>query len=571
MATTYPYAPLATDSLGDAFAGRTVNDWKNYAAHDPLRQTAQFLWKPVQDELLALIRAGVSNRTYRITWTCDAGLAVGDPVYISSNTTVTKSAANLAASAKIVGFCRYKPTSTTCFLDHFRYVYGLSGGTAGALVYLSNTGTYSAAAGTIPVVAGVWISTAEAWLSATSWTMDASLLYMTLATAQTVSGVKTFNTGTLRLLNPANTQYVQITPGAQLGDRTLYLPVIGLDGGDDTLMTLRTDQDIPSMTYGRKTFAAGKLRLFDSDESHRISIQTSNETADRDLYVPVLGTTKYIVVTSETDGQIVNADIDAAAAIAPTKLLRPYGYALLRDTRAFGIEGGRAKMTDGATEAFTARVLNEELDDTGDMGTLLFTPPTPHATLAQHTSDGTNAVIKTTAAHTLLVGESVILRGWTWAGGEDNYRGINCAYTITAVTSDTFTIQPYRTSGTNPTVVGTIELGKFSLAAGTYEIDALVPAFECNQHQAKLVSIASGVETDEIRGTTECCNSGVYVTTYSRIKGRFTFSGTGVLEIKHMVTYVNAGTPNTSTFGKPKYYGAGNEHYTTVELRRVGA
>ena len=91
-----------------------------------------------------------------------AGLAVGDPVYISADNTVTKALATDSTKNQVFGFVRFKgtigaasvPTALTCYLVNFLGMTTLSGGTAGANIYLTDTGTFSATPGTVTTVVG---------------------------------------------------------------------------------------------------------------------------------------------------------------------------------------------------------------------------------------------------------------------------------------------------------------------------------------------------------------------------------------------------------------------------------
>lgn len=164
-----PYTPGLADAAQDAFAGQAFADPGSsaYAAADPARVDAKYFLKPVQDEILSLHAGRVASASYRRTWTCVSGLNVGDPVYVSANDTVALADATTAAKAQVIGFVRYKPTTTTCYIEHFRYVSGLSGGTAGAAVCLSDAGGFSASAGTVAKIVGQWITATEALLHAT--------------------------------------------------------------------------------------------------------------------------------------------------------------------------------------------------------------------------------------------------------------------------------------------------------------------------------------------------------------------------------------------------------------------
>ena len=168
MATTY--TPAAGDADEDAHAGQAFDDPIVYTAANNKRVDSKYFLKPVQDEVLGLIKGRVASQAYRITWTCGSGDAVGSPVRISGNDTVTTALATTAANSKVIGFIRYKPTATTCYIDHFRVATGLSGLTAGNDVFLTDAGSFSASAGTYRKVLGLADSTTSAVLFATSFT-----------------------------------------------------------------------------------------------------------------------------------------------------------------------------------------------------------------------------------------------------------------------------------------------------------------------------------------------------------------------------------------------------------------
>jgi hypothetical protein len=172
----YTQTPVATDASQDAYTIRAFNDPLQFSSFSASRVDGKYFLKPVQDELLALIDSSVARRTYGVQFTCLAGDAVGDPVYLQAANTVNKADATTATKAKVVGFICHKGaknaasegSATTCYLVHYRYVSGLSGGTAGNPVYLSDTGSFAASAGTVAKVVGVWLSTTEAWVYASS-------------------------------------------------------------------------------------------------------------------------------------------------------------------------------------------------------------------------------------------------------------------------------------------------------------------------------------------------------------------------------------------------------------------
>ncbi len=162
----YTITPAASSALEDAFVIRVLSDDHNNN-YDPAICSAKYFGAPTWNELLGLLAGRVASKAYQKTWTCLAALAVGDAVYISANNTLTKADATTDAKARVIGFVRYKPTTTTCFLDHFVQKTGLSGGTADGIVYLTDAGGFGAAAGTKLKPLGVWLNTTDAlcWAS----------------------------------------------------------------------------------------------------------------------------------------------------------------------------------------------------------------------------------------------------------------------------------------------------------------------------------------------------------------------------------------------------------------------
>ena len=128
--------------------------------------SARHVGKPLFENLKALLNGRVASNQYLHTWVCGAE-AVGDPMRVSANDTLTQALATTSGNAQCIGFIRYKPTAISCLLAHFYRKTGLAGGTAGAPVYLTDAGGYSAAPGTIPRVVGMWANATVALLVAT--------------------------------------------------------------------------------------------------------------------------------------------------------------------------------------------------------------------------------------------------------------------------------------------------------------------------------------------------------------------------------------------------------------------
>jgi len=135
----------------------------------------------------------------------------------------------------------------------------------------------------------------------------------------------------------------------------------------------------------------------------------------------------------------------------------------------------------------------------------------------------------------------------------------------------TFTSGAWQTRDLNTEVSDTgghasIASNQITLAAGTYIVNALVPAANVVRHQARLYNVTGGAVL--LLGTSERCGSSAstpadFIQTPSRIKGLIDLTASAVLEVQHYCV-----TTGTSTgFG----YAAGitTEVYTTIELIRI--
>jgi len=153
----------------DAFTlPATITDPVNFAAHDTRRVTAEFIGKPLLENLKALLDGRVASKGLKKTFTCLSGDAVDDPVYLQAADTVNKAVATDTTKSKVIGFIRFKPTTTTCHIDHFLRKTGLSGLTFNTEVFLTDAGGFAATAGTIEKVVGIASSTTEGLLVATA-------------------------------------------------------------------------------------------------------------------------------------------------------------------------------------------------------------------------------------------------------------------------------------------------------------------------------------------------------------------------------------------------------------------
>jgi len=131
----------------------------------------------------------------------------------------------------------------------------------------------------------------------------------------------------------------------------------------------------------------------------------------------------------------------------------------------------------------------------------------------------------------------------------------------------TFTSGAWRTRDLNTEVVDTgsnctLSSNQFTLLAGTYRIQAYVPAAYVRQHQARLRNITDSTTT--VEGTSEYTTSSDAdaTTTKSIIEGRFTIASSKAFEIQHQCGVTLA----TNGFGAPANFGT--EIYTTVRLEK---
>ena len=175
--------PAGSDSLQDAFPGQTVYDPTVPKPSGSQGVYGDTFFKPVQDEILALVQGRIASRLRGQSFTCAAGDAVGDPVYLSAASTVGKGDATTAAKSRIIGFIRHKgplgaasvPAATTCYVENFLFKSGLTGGTSAQPVYLTDAGGFGASAGTVKKIMGMFVSATTALLCADEWTALALL------------------------------------------------------------------------------------------------------------------------------------------------------------------------------------------------------------------------------------------------------------------------------------------------------------------------------------------------------------------------------------------------------------
>lgn len=117
----------------------------------------------------------------------------------------------------------------------------------------------------------------------------------------------------------------------------------------------------------------------------------------------------------------------------------------------------------------------------------------------------------------------------------------------------------------NPGSRASLSNNQITLAAGTYDIDALVPAYACNNHQSGLYNVSDSDWVTLTDGTSKAYGTSEYnsnaAQTPSRIWGRFTLASSKVLEIRTSAS----GTRATTGLGYAGSRGI-KEIYTVVKL-----
>ena len=114
---------------------------------------------------------------------------------------------------------------------------------------------------------------------------------------------------------------------------------------------------------------------------------------------------------------------------------------------------------------------------------------------------------------------------------------------------------------TNEITSASLGSNQITLPAGTYFLDASAPANEVGRHRANLYNVTdSAIALLGQSSIVEAANT----TTQSRIRGRFTISGTKVFEIRHYT--INA----RSVYGFGDYVTDGQTQiYTEVIIEKV--
>lgn len=115
---------------------------------------------------------------------------------------------------------------------------------------------------------------------------------------------------------------------------------------------------------------------------------------------------------------------------------------------------------------------------------------------------------------------------------------------------------------TNTITGASVAANQITLPAGEYSIFASVPGYNCSNHKTLLYNVTDAA--DIIYGTSEQAGSSDATQSRSWLRGRFTLTGTKVLEIRQRI-----GTGNANALGNAANDGT-VEIYTDVEITKIG-
>ena len=220
-------------------------------------------------------------------------------------------------------------------------------------------------------------------------------------------------------------------------------------------------------------------------------------------------------------------------------------------------------LDDAVTAAKLANSINTEI-----------AANTAKVTNATHTGDVTGATaltIATDAVDIAMLSATGTADATTFLRGDNAWvaptAGLFSSYAIIADQkvgqSGTFTSGAWRTRDLNteladPDGIVSISANQFTLAAGTYLIKWIAPAFNCSLHQTRLYNVTDTAQVEV--GVCAFVNVNSVVTTSSGC-ARTTIAGSKAFTIEHYCATTSA----TAGFGQNCAFGV-NDQYALVEI-----
>jgi hypothetical protein len=166
----------------------------------------------------------------------------------------------------------------------------------------------------------------------------------------------------------------------------------------------------------------------------------------------------------------------------------------------------------------------------------------------------------------VLTADSSSTAGVKWASASATATILLQDQKASGTDAGTFTSGAWQTRTINTEVVDTgnnctLSSNQFTLAAGTYVIYAVAPAYEVQFHQARLQNTTDATTT--LTGTSMITNTGSATTTLSVVSGSFTIATSKTFELQHRCSTTQA----TNGFGRAASFGT--EVYASVMLTKV--
>lgn len=173
-----------------------------------------------------------------------------------------------------------------------------------------------------------------------------------------------------------------------------------------------------------------------------------------------------------------------------------------------------------------------------------------------YVSNGAGSGTWTTVSNDLLAASAKAFQAQLLHVQDQKAQGTAGGTSVNGGTRDLNTILTNEISGSS------LASNQITLPAGTYYIEASVPAFFSNNHKAFLFNVTDS--GNQIHGTCEYAPSTNATLSRSLITGRFTIVSSKVFEIRHTIATTRVG----DGFGIAA--GTGVEVYTDVRIWKVG-